>query len=101
MTLDELFITIATDLENVVSSPVAGSSGREWRRGSLPFATLTGGRAEFRLPGLVGRAALGTPDTHPSDRGADWIAFLPSELDGMALDRAAAWFENAWRHAGD
>ena len=99
MTLDDLFRSIASDLEGVAGT-VAGDA-TEWRRGGVAFAVLRGDQAELRLTGPVGRAALGTPDTAPSERGPDWISFSPRVLDGMALDRAAAWFENAARHAGN
>jgi hypothetical protein len=99
MTLDELFRSIASDLDGVEGT-VAGDE-TAWRRGGVTFAVLRGERADLRLTGPVGRAALGTPDTDPSERGPDWISFTPRELDGMALDRAAAWFENAARHANN
>jgi hypothetical protein len=99
MTLGELFRLVASDLDGVEAAIVGDAT--EWRRGGVTFAVLRGDRTELRLTGQVGLAALGTPDTAPSERGPDWIAFTPRELDGMALDRAASWFENAARHAGN
>jgi hypothetical protein len=69
--------------------------------GSPPvvFATLAGDRAEFRLDPLVAGAALRTPDTGPSPRGADWVSFRPEVVDDGAVDRAEAWFLSAHRRA--
>ena len=72
-----------------------GTSGAE----AVPFATLTGRRAEFRLDPVVARAALRTADTTPSPRGPEWVTFEPGELDDAAIDRAEAWFLSAHRHA--
>jgi hypothetical protein len=70
-----------------------------WSAGSVLFATLEGGRSEFRLDPLVARAALRTPDTSASARGEEWVMFAPSVLDDGAVDRAEAWFLSAHRHA--
>jgi hypothetical protein len=63
------------------------------------FATLTGSRAEFRLDPLVARAALRTPGTSSSPRGADWVSFAPDVVDDGVVDRAEAWFLSARRRA--
>jgi hypothetical protein len=99
MTLADVLDEAAATLDSV--ERVATASGVEWRRGGRAFAALTGDRAEFLLAPLIGRAALGTPDTARSDRGTDWVAFEPHDLDRTAVDRAAAWFVSAWRHAGE
>jgi hypothetical protein len=78
----------------------AAGGGVEWRRGGRPFAALAGDAAEFRLDPLVAKAALRTPDTSASKRGADWVRFSPAVLDGHAVDRARAWLASAWRRAG-
>lgn len=70
-----------------------------WARDGHPFAVLAGDRLDLRLAPAIARAALATPDTHPSDRGGDWVRFAPRMVDSMALDRATAWFAAAWRHA--
>ncbi|HEV8546074.1 MAG TPA: hypothetical protein VGQ64_07250 [Candidatus Limnocylindrales bacterium] len=73
-----------------------------WSIGGIVFAALEPGtpdRAEFRLAPAVVAAALRTPDTARSPRGADWVAFAPLEVDGHAVDRATAWLESAWRRA--
>ena len=63
------------------------------------FAAFAGGIAEFRLGDAISAAALRTPDTKASARGAGWVRFAPRRLDAHARDRAIAWFESAWRHA--
>jgi hypothetical protein len=74
--------------------------GVAFRRGDLVFAALERGTAHFRLDPAVAAAAERTPDATPSPRGPDWVAFAPPDLDGHAADRAAAWFDSAWRRAG-
>lgn len=71
-----------------------------WTRGDRAFATLTGGVLEVRLDGPIAAAARRTPDASASPRGPEWVRFAPPEPDGMALDRAEAWFEAAWRRSG-
>jgi hypothetical protein len=99
MTLADVLDLAAAALDPV--ERVATPAGVEWCRDGRAFAAEAGGRAEFRLPPVVGAAALGTPDTARSERGADWIAFDPRELERMAVDRASAWLASAWRHAGE
>lgn len=81
---------------------IPGTSGSEtsWARGDRTFATLSDGAAEFRLDGPIAAAARRTPDTSTSSRGPEWVRFAPRALDGMAVDRARAWFEAAFRRAG-
>lgn len=96
-----------TDVLASAAEGLAGVTARDeggttvWREGTeaVSFATLDGGRAEFRLDPLVARAALRTPDTAPSPRGPEWVAFAPAQLDDAAIDRAEAWFLSAHRHA--
>ena len=87
----------AADLEAVDRQAVGG--GVEWSTRGIVFAAVSGDRAEFRLARAVVAAALRTPDATASDRGPDWVAFEPQELDGHAVDRAAAWLASAWRRA--
>jgi hypothetical protein len=87
----------AADLEAVDRGD--SSNGTEWSISGVVFAAVSGDRAEFRLARPVVAAALRTPDTAPSDRGPDWVAFAPHELDGHAIDRAVAWLTSAWRRA--
>jgi hypothetical protein len=97
MSLRELLDTAADDLDGV--DRVVTGEAVEWRRGDRPFAAATDDAAEFRLDPLVAAAALRTPDTMPSVRGADWVRFAPPVLDDPALDRAEAWLASAWRRA--
>jgi hypothetical protein len=87
----------ATTLEAAEAHPTA--SGMEWSIEGIAFAAADDVRAEFRLAPPVAAAALRTPDTGPSARGADWVAFAPTALDGHAIDRATAWLASAWRRA--
>ena len=70
-----------------------------YRVGGALFAVVEGGRASFRLKPDIAAAALRTPGARPSDRGQGWVDLEPETLDSFALDRAAAWFESAARHA--
>ena len=73
----------------------------EYARGGGVFAVREGLRLSFRLRPEIAEAALQTPDAARSHRGNDWIALQPRGVDGFALDRALAWFESAWRLAGE
>jgi hypothetical protein len=75
------------------------SDGAEWSAGGIAFAAVNATGAEFRLARPVVEAALRTPGTARSGRGADWVAFKPAELDQHAIDRATAWLASAWRRA--
>ena len=99
LTLDEILAAAALDLPGVATDQDGAAT--IWSAAGSVFATLMGERAEFRLDPLVARAALRTPDTAPSSRGADWIRFNPQELDGHALDRLRAWLELGYRRAGE
>jgi hypothetical protein len=72
----------------------------EYVRGATVFAARQGTIVSFRLRPEVAEAALRTPDTVRSSRGAGWITLQPRVVDGFALDRELAWFESAWRLAG-
>ena len=98
----------ATSLAGVVESAAAEleaterrttADGAEWSIGGITFAAVASERAEFRLARPVVEAALRTPGTARSGRGADWVAFRPPELDQHAIDRATAWLASAWRRA--
>ena len=95
--IKELIEATAADLGAVDRRD--SSNGTEWSIGGIVFAAASGDRAEFRLARPVVAAALRTPDTAPSERGPDWVAFAPHELDGHAIDRAVAWLTSAWRRA--
>jgi hypothetical protein len=63
------------------------------------FAVVSPGLLEVALDQRVARAALATPDTQPSARGAGWLAFSPAATDRFVLDRAEAWIRLAHRRA--
>jgi hypothetical protein len=63
------------------------------------FAVLGPDFLEVALDPHVAAAALRTPDTRPSPRGAGWIAFTPAVTDRFALDRAEAWLRLGHRRA--
>lgn len=95
--LRQLLERAASELED--AKPTESRAGLEWSIGGRTFAAVGGNRAEFLLDPMVAAAALRTPDTGPSPRGRDWVAFSPQQLDQHAIDRAAAWLASAWRRA--
>ena len=97
MTLAEVLADAGSTVGSIDRREAGGAV--EFLVDGRPFAALAGETAEFMLDPIVARAALGTPDTMGSPRGADWVAFRPPELDRFATDRATAWFLSAWRRA--
>ena len=95
--LAQIIEAAASDLEAVERRPA--NSGAEWSIGGVTFAAVESEEAEFRLAPPVVAAALRTPDTSRSPRGADWVAFRPATLDQHAIDRATAWLASAWGRA--
>jgi hypothetical protein len=77
----------------------ASNGETSWARAGTRFAVLRGATVELRVGSVIVSAALRTPDTTRSERGPDWIAFAPSDLDGPARDRLVAWFAAAGRRA--
>jgi hypothetical protein len=73
----------------------------EFVRGGIVFAIRVGSGHCFRLRPEIVEAALRTPDTSPSERGAEWVELASTAADAFTLDRAKAWFETAWRLAGE
>lgn len=71
----------------------------EFRRGSLAFAVLRDGQVSLRLRPDIAEAALRTPGTSMSTRGADWIEFQPNPSDQQDIDRLQAWLTIGWRTA--
>jgi hypothetical protein len=96
---NEAIETLAAELDGVVRREVGKAV--EFDRAGVVFATREADRLSFRLRSEVVAAALHTPDTATSARGADWIVLVPAPGDPFSLDRAAAWFESAWRLAGE
>jgi hypothetical protein len=99
VSLPALVMEILAELAGTMRTDAAGES--IWARGGKPFAALTAGALEVRLPAAVSRAAVRTPDATPSGRGPAWVRFDPPVVDRYAADRATAWIETAWRHATD
>jgi photosystem II stability/assembly factor-like uncharacterized protein len=73
----------------------------EYGRGGVVFAIQEAGRLSFRLRAEVAEVALRTPETARSARGSEWVALTAAGSDAFTVDRAAAWFESAWRLAGE
>ena len=96
--LDERVGTVLDGLNDVTRT----SEGEVERLavGGRVFAVLGADLLEVALDAAIARAALATPDTRPSSRGAGWIAFTPATTDRFALDRAEAWVRLAYRRAG-
>jgi hypothetical protein len=99
LTLEVVVDDVVGDLDPVARR--ADRSATVYERGDRPFAVLAGDSLDVRLDPAVAAAALRTPDTDASSRGHGWVTFSPTVLDQMAVDRAAAWLEYAWRHALD
>ncbi len=98
-TLASLLAGLAASLPEATSSHAAGRT--TWSRGGVAFATLDGDALELRLDPAVAAAALRTPATSASSRGAPWVRFAPEDVDGHAVDRATAWFGLAYRRAAE
>ena len=79
------------------TAAVSTGQGIDYYLDHVLFASLAGSVAEFHLRDEVGAAALRTPGVTASARGAGWVRFAPTRLDGHARDRALAWLESAWR----
>jgi hypothetical protein len=90
---------LTDELDEVSSS--ADGDVVSYARGGAVFVRVSGSSLEVRLPADIAEAALRTPDTalDPDDRG--WLRFTPKDDERHAVDRAAAWFQTAWRHAAD
>jgi hypothetical protein len=73
----------------------------EFVRGGVVFAVREGPRLSFRLRPEIVLAAVRTPDTSASPRGAEWVALESNADDTFTLDRLKAWFEAAWRLSGE
>jgi len=90
---------LSTELTGIARRASGGSV--EFARGSVVFAVQTGARLEFRLRTEIAAAGLRTAATSRSPRGADWISLDTSAGDAFTVDRVVAWFEMAWRVAGE
>lgn len=97
-TLDARVAAVVEELPDV-SREAAGEATALAVAGRV-FAVVAPGVIETWLDPAVAGAALATPGTQPSARGAGWIRFSPVEIDRFALDRAEAWLRSAHRRAG-
>jgi hypothetical protein len=96
--LDERVGAVCDELGDVTRTP---EGERELLAvGGRSFAALGVDSLDVALDGPVAKAALTTPDTRPSPRGAGWVTFTPAARDRFALDRAEAWVRLAHRRAG-
>ncbi len=94
-----LIAELASRLPDVTVGRAGGAA--TWSRAGVAFATLDGDALELRLDARVAAAAVRTPGTSASPRGAPWVRFAPDDLDAHAVDRATAWFGLAYRRAGE
>ncbi len=80
---------------------VAGTLSFQQAGSGFAYLSTVGGREvlEVRLHHDIADAALRTPDTTTSKRGAGWVRFAPPEIDGQVSDRARAWLLSAGRAA--
>ncbi len=87
---------LAEELDEVVGS--ADGDSVAYARGGSVFARVTGSALEVRLPADIAEAAMRTADTAAGGEPG-WIRFTPTDSERYVIDRAAAWFETAARHA--
>ena len=92
--------TLASHLAPVVEElDGVERAGAELRVFGRPFAVIERDRLEVALDPAIASAAQRTPDVTASGRGAGWVSFRPTTLDGHAIDRAQAWLRSAHRLA--
>ena len=87
---------MAAELDDV--STVTAGGAVVYARGDTEFARVTPSTLEVRLPTDIADAALRTTDT-TAGPAPGWIRFQPVDGERHVTDRAAAWFQTAWRHA--
>lgn len=89
---------LAEELDEVTGTDARGEV--TYARGGTAFARVTATSLEVRLPADIAEAAVRTPDTTAGE-GVDWVRFTPATAERHVTDRAGAWFQTAWRHAGE
>lgn len=101
--LAELVARVAADLDGADLHGAGGDAEATLAMDGRVFAVLPGASdaqvVDVALDGPVTRAALATPDTSASPRGAGWVRFAPRVMDRYAADRAEAWIRFAHRRA--
>ena len=88
---------VLAELPGVTSASEGGATA--WSVAGQAFAVLGPTGIEIKLEPVIAAAAMRTPDTASSPRGAEWVRFDPGELDDHAADRLEAWLELAHRRA--
>lgn len=97
MTMAEAVAEAAGDVGAETATDERGVT--EYRRDGLVFAAVGGETVEVHLHPEIAEAALNTPATSASDRGAGWVRLAPAAPTENDADRAKAWFLSAWRNA--
>jgi hypothetical protein len=95
--LSGLIERLTGELGGVTRREVGGTT--EYLRGGSVFAVLRGRQVDLRLRSDIAEAALRTPSTTASGRGADWILFEPNASEPQDVDRLRAWLTIGWRTA--
>jgi hypothetical protein len=90
---------LAAELDGIDRRESGGAV--EFARARVVFAVREGAHLSFRMRPEIVAAALHTPGTTKSSRGPEWVTLASISADDYALDRATAWFEAAWRFAGE
>ena len=85
------------ELGTVSAREIGGTT--EYLRGGSVFAVVRGRQIELKLRPDIAEAALRTPSTTASARGADWIVFEPRPNEAQDVDRLRAWLMIGWRTA--
>jgi hypothetical protein len=94
-----LVAELAGDLEEVTSSKEGGLV--VYQRRAAVFARVSADALEIRLPDDIADAAERTPDSVALPGQPGWIRFTPRSSERHVIDRTTAWFQTAWRHAGE
>jgi hypothetical protein len=93
-----LVAEVAAEMGEVTSSGDGGVVA--YQVAGVVFARVSADALDVRLPADIADAALRTPDTAAVPGDAGWLRFSPRGRERHVVDRATAWFQMAWRHAG-
>lgn len=103
--LVDVVVRVAGELPGTERAAGAAPAEASFAVGGTVFAVLPGAAdaqvLDIAIDGPIARAALATPDTTASPRGAGWVRFAPQAMDRYAADRAEAWLRFAHRRAGE
>jgi hypothetical protein len=88
---------LAGELGDVLST--SSATATEYRRAQQLFAVVEGRRVTLKLRPDIAEAAIRTPATAPSARGAEWIEFEPNPANPQDVDRLRSWLTIGWRTA--